>query len=192
MDRVHHPTTLLSYTNYTTQHYTTLHISSNNMDMAFIKFNTWLREAKLDTKKHQAEGMKWILQREFNPSIGPKGGFLCDEMGLGKTILMVGAIVSNFQERTLIVLPLSLLEQWREVIDQFCGHSALIYHGPGVRNITMDQLATSPVVITTYGMIATRKKENYKSPLWSITWSRLICDEAHHMRNTKTEFSKVP
>lgn len=156
------------------------------MELAMTKFNRWLAEAKLDTKTHQAEGMRWILQREFNPTIGPAGGFLCDEMGLGKTILMIGAIMSNFQERTLIVLPLSLLEQWRSVIAQFCGHEPIVYHGPGVKKITINALKTAPVVITTYGMISARKKIGYRSPLWDIHWSRIICDEGHHMRNTKT------
>jgi len=156
------------------------------MEMAMTKFNRWLKIANLDSKKHQAEGMRWILRREFNPSIGPKGGFLCDEMGLGKTILMIGAIMSNFQKRTLIVLPLSLLEQWRSVIEQFCGHTSLVYHGPGIKKILKSELETSPVVITTYGMISARKKIGYKSPLWMIHWNRIICDEAHHMRNTKT------
>ena len=160
------------------------------MNLAFTKFNRWLKKAGLDTKKHQATGMKWVLRREFNPLIGPKGGFLCDEMGLGKTILMIGAIVSNFQERTLIVLPLALLEQWRSVIADFCGHEALIYHGPAIKSTTVEQLKAAPIVITTYGMIATRKKTGYESPIWSIHWSRIICDEAHHMRNTKTGIFK--
>ena len=133
--------------------------------------------------------MEWILERETNPTIGTKGGFVCDEMGLGKTILMLGAIVSNFKGKTLVVLPLALLEQWNSVIQKFCGHSPLVYHGYAAKNIDRETLASpkTPIILTTYGMIATRKNpQNYVSPLWDVEWDRLICDEAHHMRNVKT------
>ena len=149
------------------------------------KFQKWLDATHLDTKDHQLEGMKWILTRETEPSVGPLGGFVCDEMGLGKTILMLGAIVSNFKSHNLIVLPLAILEQWRTVIKKLFGHDALIYHGFKAKSIDLDALKAAPVVLTTYGMIATRKK-SYISLLWKVEWDRLIFDEAHHMRNAKS------
>ena len=76
------------------------------------RFSAWLAVAKLDSKKHQLEGMKWVLERESNPTVGPPGGFLCDEMGLGKTVMMIGAIMTNFKLHNLIVVPRALLQQW--------------------------------------------------------------------------------
>ena len=154
------------------------------------RFSKWLKTASLDTKDYQIEGMRWILERETNPDFGPCGGFLCDEMGLGKTILMLGTIISNFKGKsgnckTLIVLPLAILEQWRSVILKFLGHDALVYHGQIVKKIDLDLLRKSPIVLTTYGMISTRKKVGYKSKLWDVAWNRIIFDEAHHMRNKK-------
>ncbi len=58
----------------------------------FIKL---LELAKLDLKKHQVEGVKWMLERETqeNPFNEVRGGINADEMGLGKTIMMIGTIV---------------------------------------------------------------------------------------------------
>lgn len=44
-------------------------------------------------------------------------------------------------------------------------------------------LKDAPIVLTTYGMIAMRRKDGYRSPVWNISWDRMICDEAHHLRN---------
>ena len=79
------------------------------------------------------------------------GGILADEMGLGKTILMLGAIMVNreaSQNRTLIVLPLSLLQQWKGVFEKFLGHTPLIYHGAGVKSIDKEELGEAPIVIS--------------------------------------------
>jgi len=151
-------------------------------------FKNWIAHAGLDLKSHQLDGIKWIFDREKNSTLGFPGGFLCDEMGLGKTILMLGAIVCNLQSRTLIVMPNSLLDQWDHAIQKFLGDgiAPLIYHGATAKNFTVEQISQYPLVITTYGMIAKRKKDNYKSKLWGLDWDRIIYDEAHHLRNRKT------
>lgn len=152
------------------------------------RFKNWISHAKLDLKPHQLEGIRWAFERELNPSLGFPGGFLCDEMGLGKTILMLGAIVCNFKSRTLIVMPNSLLDQWDGAIQKFLGDgiAPLIYHGVTAKNFTVEQISQYPLVITTYGMIAKRKNETYKSKLWGLDWNRIIYDEAHHLRNKNT------
>lgn len=55
-----------------------------------------------------------------------------------------------------------------------------------VRVKSTKTLKDSPIVLTTYGMVAMRKKRGYESPVWKIKWDRVICDEAHHMRNRKS------
>ena len=158
--------------------------------MLLQKFKKWLTLAKLDIKPHQIRGMEFCIERENTISpYGVRGGIIADEMGLGKTILMLGCIISNFmgpkrRTNTLIVLPPSLLPQWIAIFKKFTGHSPLIYHGKFVKSITSKCLKTAPIVITTYGMIASNKKGG--SPLWNIEWNRLIMDEAHHIRNMKS------
>jgi SNF2 family DNA or RNA helicase len=156
---------------------------------AMTRYNEWLQLAKLDTKKWQLNGMKWILFHELcqKPAYKTRGGIIADEMGLGKTILMLGAIVSNFKLHTLIVVPPALLNQWKKVIEKFgvgLINRTLIYHGRQAKISTEEDLKKSWIVLTTYGMIITRKKVD--SRLTKIKWDRIVYDEAHHMRTPNT------
>ena len=172
--------------------------------MALLKqmnrFENWLRIANLDKKDHQMEGIKWCLNRELtldNTDLSfndIKGGILADEMGLGKTILMLGCIISNPKRHTLIVVPSALLNQWKKNIFKFFNHNPLIYHGSYVKKTSMDDLIGARVVLTTYGMISnrkTKKMKHYHSILWDVEWSRIVYDEAHHMRNTTSNIYKL-
>ncbi len=82
------------------------------------KFDQLVQNSDLDAKPHQRDGVEWILNKETNttPLNNVRGGLIADEMGLGKTILMIGTIVSNELPRTLIVVPVALLEQWEREI----------------------------------------------------------------------------
>ena len=149
----------------------------------------WLSFMNLDEKPHQLEGIKWCLTHELKiqPKYGIRGGFVCDEMGLGKSFLMLGCILTNQLKNTLIVVPLALLQQWKALIYRvFDGVECLVYHGSSIKKLVMDDLKNSSIILTTYGMIARRNEKGYKSPLWDISWDRVIYDEAHHMRNSKT------
>ena len=106
--------------------------------------------------------MDFCIQREATKKpYGVKGGIVCDEMGLGKTILMLGCIAVNptgvsGADQNLIVVPPALLTQWSKIVKKFMGFSPIIYHGYGTKNITDEELAASPIVLTTYGMISER------------------------------------
>ena len=62
-------------------------------------------------KPHQDYGVRWMLERERSET---KGGLLCDEMGLGKTIQMLGLIKESGLKKTLLVLPLAVINQWKD------------------------------------------------------------------------------
>ena len=157
-------------------------------------YRKWCPGAGLDEKKYQLEGIKWCLYHELvkKPNAGVRGGIIADEMGLGKTILMMACIRHNFKAKTLIVLPPALLQQWISVFQRFLGHTPFVYHGSKAKNVTIEKLMQMPVVLTTYGMISPRKVEKGSmeftySKLHKVEWSRIIYDEAHHLRNLKTK-----
>jgi len=145
----------------------------------------------MEHKKYQYDGVQWCLNNELreNPPRGVRGGFIADEMGLGKTIMMIGLMYCNFVPRTLIIVPPILVDQWFIQIYKTTGHKALIYHGENKKKITLENLNAAKIVISTYGAITLNKNQlNNKvlTMLHKIKWSRIIFDEAHHLRNSKT------
>ena len=162
-----------------------------NMEERMQRFKNYIDKAKLGHKEYQYEGVRWILNNELmEDSIGGvHGGFIADEMGLGKTIMMIGTFLCNFVSKTLIIVPPVLLDQWYMQIYRTTGHKALIYHGEDKKQLEIEHLMKATIVITTYGAITlTRKqlKEGEVTKLHKINWSRLVFDEAHHLRNMKT------
>jgi SNF2 family DNA or RNA helicase len=150
-------------------------------------FDHFIKNTTLDQKPHQRDGVKWMIEREIslNPLQGVRGGLVADEMGLGKTIQVIGVIIANFKPRTLIVLPLALLNQWQEQLIKFTGHNALVYHGLAKNNISIQELIAAPIVLTTYGNCQC-SKGSMKNILHRIPWDRVVFDEAHHLRNETT------
>ena len=161
-------------------------------------FKTFLDESGLEEQQHQVEGVEWCLKKETNTTTKTRGGIIADEMGLGKTIQLVGTMYANNLPHTLIVLPKALLDQWVHVIKKMLKQKPLIYHGIWKKQTTLEHLHTYPIVITTYGMIATDgmiatetdRKQKEPSLLHDINWDRIIFDEAHHMRNNQTKIYK--
>jgi SNF2 family DNA or RNA helicase len=184
------------------------------------QFKAFLKRTKLLEKPFQSECFQWCWSKEqlTNPSIGvegsghiypstgltlpstggsggacPPGGILALEMGLGKTIIMLALIECHFKYHTLIVVPLSLLNQWEKNIQLYFGHQPLVYHGSQPKNLllSLEEITARPIVLTTYGQIALPSlkqlnKGKKLSLLHKIMWDRLICDEGHHVSHKKT------
>jgi len=152
------------------------------INKGLLVFDKYVGRCGLDAKTYQRDGVAWCLNNELrvDPVCGVRGGFIADEMGLGKTIQMIGLVLSNLQPRTLIVMPPILIQQWFNQIYKTTGHRALIYHGPTKKIATSELLKNSRIVLTSYGAISR------KSLLHRIEWSRIIFDEAHHLRNKNT------
>lgn len=152
------------------------------------QFKKFVKSNKYDVKTHQTEGFNWCYRREtLTKTHG--GGLLCDEMGLGKTLLMIACMKLNPQNNTLIVVPKSLIGQWREKIKLLLGKTPQLYHGSSAKAFLYNndkseqkEIMSKKIFLTTYGML--------KSVLAEVRWERIIYDEAHNMREKKTRVFK--
>jgi len=161
------------------------------LDERMARFDNYLNKSKLDRKQYQCDGVRWILNNELcdDPVQNIRGGFIADEMGLGKTIMMIGTFLCNFVPQTLIIVPPVLIDQWWVQIYRTTGHKAVIYHGDNKKTTSLEDLGKAKIVISTYGAVTLTKKQikdETVTPLHQIKWSRIVFDEAHHLRNSKT------
>ena len=147
------------------------------------RYKMMIQMLDMDKKTYQVDGVRWLIENELNhaPLFNVRGGFLGDEMGLGKTIIMTGVIMANKLARTLIILPPVLVEQWKRQISDISSEEPLVYHG-NHKKITKEEIEEKRIVISTYNEIALPTL----SMLHDINWSRIIFDEAHHLRNSNT------
>ena len=155
-----------------------------------MKYREFCEKNNIQIKSHQVYGVIWCLKQECKPLLTEKviaGGILADEMGMGKTIQMIGLWMLNPQEKTLLMVPPILIPQWHREIQKYTGHSACIYYGKARR--TAD-ISKAMVVITSYDTFWRDFSEDQgksKAKGKEIVWDRIVCDEAHHLRNTKTK-----
>ncbi|KAH8383260.1 hypothetical protein KR009_007599, partial [Drosophila setifemur] len=90
---------------------------------------------------------------------------------------------------TLVVCPASLLRQWEgEVQSKVVRHglTVCVHHGNN-RETKGKHLRTYDIVVTTYQIVAREFKE--LSALFGVKWRRIILDEAHVVRNHKSQSS---
>uniref|UniRef100_A0A7S2SCS7 Uncharacterized protein n=1 Tax=Rhizochromulina marina TaxID=1034831 RepID=A0A7S2SCS7_9STRA len=147
-----------------------------------------------------------------------QGGMLLDEMGLGKTLQVLalaaarpppaalepGAPVAKrvktegptaaanapLRGGTLVLCPTSVLFNW---VDQAQAHFApgvlpvYAHHGTARKRMPADIAAAGNLVVSTYGTLVAESGEG----LAAIDWHRVVLDEAHIIRNTKTKTHKA-
>ncbi|XP_059483687.1 transcription termination factor 2-like [Neocloeon triangulifer] len=175
------------------------------------------RGLEVELLPHQKKGLAWCLWREEKH---PRGGILADDMGLGKTLSMIALILRSKELRrdneenivaspgglkkgkTLVVCPASVLKQWESEIVKRCEPRALVpfvYHGTS-RGISLNRLCRADVVITSYAIVGREGKVTMdylpgqeprpSGTLFQVKWERVILDEAHTIRNPKTQLAQ--
>jgi len=182
----------------------------NKMNSVDQRFAHYLGYSGLERKEYQAEGVRWCVANEMRSKdklLGEdglglglglglgvaelRGGIVADEMGLGKTILMIGTMVANILPNTLVIVPPVLIEQWRQQIRKTTGYEPLVYHGAAKKTIDVGQLLAARIVVASYGAISVKKGDDKSlklQKLHQVVWSRVVFDEAHHLRNGGARF----
>ena len=136
-------------------------------------------------RPYQERGLGWL---EFLGDLG-LGACLADDMGLGKTAQVLALLVAERSSPTaahtgptLVVCPMSVVENWRREAERFAPDLAVhVHHGGdrlGGEDLTTASAAVD-LVITTYGLVA-RDIE----ALSAIDWGRLVLDEAQNIKNS--------
>ena len=139
-------------------------------------------------RPYQQVGLNWL---GFLDQLG-FGACLADDMGLGKTIQVLAFLSVKQSQRitSLLVVPASLIANWRSEIDTF--YPQLNYHiaHPGSAHPLQPSafatdLSQYDLVITTYLMV------QRNDMLQAFHWDYLILDEAQAIKNPATKQTRT-
>jgi len=132
---------------------------------------------------HQEFGIRWMLDQEINGcdinGTLVHGGILGDEMGLGKTIQSLALIVNGSDKNTLIITPLAVRKQWEEAASR-CDLNIFTAEKGEWKKQGKTRLRKS-VYIAHYDKLVSEL-----TLFQDMNFDRIILDEAHRIRNTKT------
>lgn len=131
---------------------------------------------------YQKDGLKWLQYCCLNKI----GGILGDDMGLGKTAQIIAVIAWAIERKTtdnfLIVVPSTLIENWKREFQFFAPSLKPYIHHGALRSGSIDVLLKENIVITTYSMIV-----NDQYLFNKIKWGAIILDEASLIKNPLSE-----
>nr|WP_253287442.1 DEAD/DEAH box helicase [Clostridium bornimense] len=133
-------------------------------------------------RNYQIEGFRWFKGLS---KLG-LGGILSDEMGLGKTIQTIAFILSEENEKFLIVAPTSLIYNWKSELEKFAEDLRVaVVHG-GKRKEIIENIEDYDVLLTSYGTLK-RDIELYKD----IEFGYCILDEGQNIKNPDAENTRI-
>lgn len=137
-----------------------------------LKVNATLRP-------YQKEGVKWMTYLHDNNL----GGCLADDMGLGKTLQTIGVLAQLYPGEklpTLIVMPRSLLFNWRQEIEKFAPQLSTYTYYASERD--MAEARRHHVILTTYAIVR-NDIEHFKDERFHY----VILDESQSIKNITTQ-----
>ena len=148
-------------------------------------------------RPYQKIGVQWL----WTLNSLQLGGCLADDMGLGKTVQVIALFSLLRRRRTagknasptadLLVVPASLLENWRAEIARFAPRLRVLIAHPSriptrdLERLPIRELDAHDVVITTYGTLPrTRWMKDHP-------WRGVVLDEAQAIKNPSAQQTRA-
>ncbi|MFA7166318.1 MAG: DEAD/DEAH box helicase [Desulfoplanes sp.] len=151
------------------------------------------RGVQATLRPYQRQGVNWL---HFVSSLG-LGACLADDMGLGKTVqvlTLLTYLARQNNQRSLLIVPASLLGNWRAEAQKFTPQLKLFFAHPSqtpkkdlqrVFDNPQDVLRGYDLVVTTYALVI--RMEWLKEQNWHL----VILDESQAIKNHTTKQSKA-
>ena len=148
-------------------------------------------------RRYQEGGVRWLW---LLSGLG-LGACLADDMGLGKTIQVLALLLilqkQSPQCPSLLVLPASLLANWKAEIERFTPSLRARFLHPSIASdapargasrsadVSAEDLAGADMVFTTYGMLLRQPQ------LEEMDWNLVVLDEAQAIKNPGARQTKA-
>ena len=186
--------------------------ATNTSEWAFVKPGDWLKE-RLEGLRDPAVLADWSPGKNLHATLRPYqevgagwlsflselgiGACLADDMGLGKTIQVLALLTSGRKKTrrpSLLVLPASLLSNWKAEIARFAPKLVARYvHPSETPKDRLAEMAANPeeslagvdVVLTTYAMLSRQ------TWLLEVDWNHVVLDEAQAIKNPGAKQTKT-
>ena len=151
---------------------------------------------------HQVKGVHWMLNKELLGTTNPYqadqiiyGGIQADDMGLGKTIQMAATMRANPKTRTLVVVPIALLETWIGVLMR-AGFQ--VYHlerktskQPFIWSIHPTCKPRTVIRGAGHVFVTNYEKIPLYPSLFAHPFGRIILDEAHKIGSSSARITRA-
>lgn len=153
-------------------------------------------ELQATLRPYQEIGVRWL---HFLSGMG-LGACLADDMGLGKTIQVISLLLTRRSEAgipggpALVVMPASLLENWRLEMERFAPSLKVrVAHPSQAKAEELSRAASDPTgfakqvdaVLTSYGMLLRQEW------LTTVRWRLVIVDEAQAIKNPGSRQAQI-
>ncbi|MBU9842205.1 DEAD/DEAH box helicase [Rahnella aceris] len=165
-----------------------------------------LLKEHIQLRDHQRQGVAWLQQLFLKSPDQVSGCLLADDMGLGKTLQILTFLMWYIEQNpeglpTMIVAPVSLLDNWERELDNFfytAGVKVLKLYGDAVKAVKFHKdeipaelraqgiknllrpgwVDNAKIVLTTYETL-----RDQEFSLGRQKWAIMVCDEAQKIKN---------